>query len=213
MLETGRRYVRDPVNPEHFWVNPLGRSFRQMRVSDLLLVDYEGRVVEGHGILNGAAFTIHSQIHKAHPDIVAAAHTHSLYGRTWSALGRLLEPISQDACAFFEDHVLLQFDGVVLANQQGERLARALHGNKAAILKNHGIITLGQSVEEAAWWYISMERCCQSQLLAEAAGDVDAIDPACAAETWEAVGKPEVGRFSFRPLYEDLLAEDRDFLA
>ncbi|MDP4789290.1 MAG: class II aldolase/adducin family protein, partial [Haliea sp.] len=102
----GHITVRDPEHSDHFWVNPLGRSFKQMRSSDLLLVSHTGEVVEGKGLLNGAAFTIHSRIHMAHPRVTAAAHAHSLYGKTWASLGRLLDPITQDACAFFEDHVL-----------------------------------------------------------------------------------------------------------
>ncbi len=209
---SGHFTVRDPVHQDHFWVNPMGKSFRQMRVSDLIRVNHQGQVIEGHGILNGAAFTIHSKIHLARPDIVSAAHSHSLYGKTWSTLGRLLDPISQDACAFYQDHILLdKFTGVVLGSSQGEHIARALGENKAAILRNHGLLTVGFSVEETAWWYITMERCCQSQLLAEAVGEPLPIDPECAAETYLEVGTPEVGKFSFRPLYEDLLAAEPEF--
>ena len=76
----GHITVRDPEHHDHFWVNPMGRSFKQMRVSDLLLVNHHGEVVEGEGLLNGAAFTIHSRIHMAHPEVPAAAHSHSVYG-------------------------------------------------------------------------------------------------------------------------------------
>ena len=80
--------------------------FGQVRVSDLLLVDANGRVLAGVGKVNPAGFTIHSQIHTALPDVVAAAHTHSTYGRAWSTLGRPLDPITQDACAFYTDHAV-----------------------------------------------------------------------------------------------------------
>jgi len=79
----GHITVRDPLDPETFWVNPMGRSFKMMRVSDLIRVDHDGTIVEGSGILNGAAFTIHSQIHAARPDVTAAAHAHSIYGKAW----------------------------------------------------------------------------------------------------------------------------------
>ena len=85
----GHITVRDPLDPETFWVNPMGRSFKMMRVSDLIRVDHDGNIVEGNGILNGAAFTIHSQIHAARPDVTAAAHAHSIYGKAWASLGRL----------------------------------------------------------------------------------------------------------------------------
>ena len=84
----GHVTARDPELLDHFWVNPMGRSFRRIKVSDLILVNQKGEVVEGSGMLNGAAFTIHSQVHMARPDVIAAAHTHSVYGKAWSALGR-----------------------------------------------------------------------------------------------------------------------------
>ncbi|MFC6981656.1 class II aldolase/adducin family protein [Microbulbifer taiwanensis] len=111
----GHITVRDPELEDHFWVNPMGVSFKLLKMSQLLLVNHKGEVVEGDGYLNGAAFTIHSHIHRMRPDVVAAAHAHSLHGKAWSSLGRLLDPITQDACAFFGDHGLLDtFSGVVL---------------------------------------------------------------------------------------------------
>ena len=167
----GHFTVRDPERTDHFWVNPFGRSFKQMKTSDLILVNHRGDIVEGSGLLNAAAFAIHSQIHKHLPHVTAAAHTHSLYGKTWSCLGRTLDPLTQDSCAFYDDHVLFNdFTGVVLDTSEGERIAKALGSKKAAILQNHGLLTVGATVEETAWWFITMERTCQSQLLAEAAG-------------------------------------------
>ena len=123
----GHITARDPGRPDCFWVNPFGMHFSQIRVSDLILVNHDGDVVEGDRPVNAAAFAIHSMVHAARPDVVAAAHTHSLYGKSWSTLGRLLDPISQDACAFYKDHALFDdFTGVVLATEEGERIAKAL---------------------------------------------------------------------------------------
>ena len=140
----GHITVRDPELTDHFWVNPMGRAFKLMKVSDLILVDHSGTVVEGAGLLNGAAFTIHSQIHLAHPGINAAAHAHSIYGKAWSSLGRFLDPLTQDSCAFYRDHVLFdEFTGVVLDEDEGQKIARLLADKKAMILKNHGLLTVG----------------------------------------------------------------------
>jgi len=164
-------------------------------------------------LLNGAAFAIHSQVHHARPDVIAAAHCHSLYGKAWSSLGRLLDPITQDACAFYQDHALFDdFTGVVLEKSEGQRLAQALGNNKAAILRNHGLITVGKTVEEAAWWFITMERSCQAQLLAEAAGKPVLIAPEHAAQTQQLVGSDLAGWFSFQPLYQKIVAEQPDIL-
>lgn len=207
----GHITVRDPENEEHFWVNGMGRSFKQMRISDLLRVDHDGNIVEGAGLLNGAAFAIHSEIHKGNPRIVAAAHSHSVYGKTWSTLGRLLDPITQDACAFYEDHVLFDdFTGVVLDSSEGKRISMALGSKKAAILQNHGLLTVGETVDEAAWWFITMERSCQAQLMAEAVGRPTLIEHEHAKATWKTVGSPLAGWFSFKPLYDVITQEQPD---
>ncbi|MEP0201801.1 MAG: class II aldolase/adducin family protein [Halioglobus sp.] len=209
----GHITVRDPEHLDHFWVNPMGRSFKQMRVSDLLLVNHEGEVVEGDGLLNGAAFTIHSRIHMANPDITAAAHSHSLYGKAWSSLGRLLDPITQDSCAFYDDHVLFDdFTGVVLDCSEGERIAAALGDKKAAILQNHGLLTVGQTVDAACWWFVTMERSCQAQLMAEAVGKPILITPEYAKQTLGVVGTPLSGWFNFQTLYDVIVAEQPQLL-
>jgi ribulose-5-phosphate 4-epimerase/fuculose-1-phosphate aldolase len=209
----GHITVRDPEHTDHFWVNPMGRSFKQMRVSDLLCVDHEGQVVEGEGLLNGAAFTIHSRIHMAHPRVTAAAHSHSLHGKAFASLGRKLAPLTQDACAFYEDHALLDsFTGVVLDTSEGDRIAATLGDNKAVILQNHGLLTVGESVDEAAWWFVTMERSCQAQLLAEAAGGPKAIPHEYALKTRETIGSTLAGWFSFQPLYDVIVAEQPDLL-
>ena len=88
----GHITARDPERADHFWVNPFGMHFGHIRTSDLILVNHQGEVVEGDRPVNGAAFAIHSQVHAARPDVVAAAHAHSVYGKSWSSLGRTLDP-------------------------------------------------------------------------------------------------------------------------
>lgn len=209
----GHITVRDPEQTDQFWVNPMGRSFKQMRVSDLLKVDHEGNVVEGEGLLNGAAFTIHSRIHAHRPDVIAAAHAHSVYGKAWSSLGRKLDPLTQDACAFYDDHAVFEdYTGVVLDLSEGDRIATALGDNKAAILQNHGLITVGESVDEACWWFVTMERSCQAQLMAEAVGTPRPIPHEMAMHTAEQVGSTLAGWFSFQPLYDVIVAEQPELL-
>lgn len=209
----GHITARDPILTDHFWVNPFGMHFSHIRVSDLVLVNHRGEVVEGEYHVNRAAFAIHSQVHEARPDVVAAAHAHSIYGKTWSSLGRLLDPITQDACAFYEDHGLFDdYTGVVYDAEEGKRIGAALGTYKAAILRNHGLITVGQTVDEAAFWFITMERTCQAQLMAEAAGKPIPIEAASAKHTHGQVGTPLVGWFAFQPLWEKVLRDQPDLL-
>jgi ribulose-5-phosphate 4-epimerase/fuculose-1-phosphate aldolase len=208
----GHITARDPERLDHFWVNPFGMHFGQIRVSDLVLVNQNGEVVEGHHAeVNLAAFAIHSRIHKARPDVVAAAHAHSLYGKSWSTLGRLLDPITQDACAFYEDHAVFDdYTGIVEETSEGDRIARALGNKKAAILRNHGLLTVGSSVDEAAWWFITMDRSCQAQLLAEAAGQPHKIPHETAKQTYALLGTPLAGWFQFQPLYDRISRDHPD---
>lgn len=209
----GHITVRDPEFPDCFWVNPLGMYFGQIRVSDLLLVNHKGEVVKGNRPVNTAAFAIHSQIHQARPDVNAAAHAHSLYGKTWSTLARLLDPLTQDACAFYEDHALFNdYTGVVLKTEEGERIATTIGEKKAIILRNHGLLSVGHSVDEAAWWFVVMDRCCHSQLMAEAAGKPVLIEPETARLTHSQVGSHLVGWFSFQSLYDMIVRQEPDVL-
>jgi ribulose-5-phosphate 4-epimerase/fuculose-1-phosphate aldolase len=209
----GHITARDPERRDHFWVNPFGMHFGQIHVSDLILVNHRGEVVEGKFPVNVAAFAIHSQVHAARPDVIAAAHAHSMYGKAWSSLGRLLDPITQDACAFYDDHALFaDFTGVVYETSEGERIARALGAKKAAILRNHGLLAVGETVDEAVWWFVTMDRSCQAQLLAEAAGEPVKIDPAHAAATRELVGTHLAGWFQCQPLLTRILREEPDLL-
>jgi len=208
----GHITARDPELTDHFWVNPFGLSFRRVKVSDLLLVGPDGTVVEGSRPVNRAAFVIHAALHEARPDIVAAAHAHSVHGKAWSSLGRPLDPITQDACVFFEDHVVVADEGgrVVFEKEAGQALAEGLGTHKAAIHQNHGHFTVGQTVDEAAWWYIAMERSAQAQLLAEAAGTPHLIDPEGARYTRDLTGFPLAGWISYQPIWQDIVASDPD---
>ena len=209
----GHITARDPELTDHFWVNPLGMSFRQIRVRDLMLVNHEGEVVEGAWPLNLAAFVIHSQIHLARPDVTSAAHAHSVFGKAWSALHRPLDPLTQDACAFYGDHVLFEeYTGAVFDVEEGKHIAHALGDRKAAILANHGLLTVGRTVDEAAWWFVTMERTCQVQLVAEAAGVPVPIRPEIAAKTRGQTGGHRTGWLQFQPLYDEIVAEEPDLL-
>jgi ribulose-5-phosphate 4-epimerase/fuculose-1-phosphate aldolase len=209
----GHITARDPELTDHFWVNPLGMSFRQIRVMDLMLVNHKGDVVDGNWPLNTAAFVIHSQIHAARPDVVSAAHSHSVYGKAWSSLRRPLDPLTQDACAFYGDHVLFNdYTGAVVEIEEGKRIAHALGECKAAILANHGLLTVGRTVDEAAWWFITMERTCQAQLLAEAAGTPVSISPEVAERTARQTGSHRVGWSQFQPLFDVIVEEEPELL-
>lgn len=134
-----------------------------------MLVNEDGHVQDGgnQACVNAAGFFIHSELHKARPDVNAACHAHSPNGVAYSVFGKPLEMITQDVCYFYNRHSLYDnFGGIVLAAEEGRRIARALGGtNHSVILRNHGLLTTGKTVDEAAFLFHMMERCCGVQLL------------------------------------------------
>jgi len=208
----GHITVRDPEFPELFWVNPFGMSFRHIRSSDLILLDHDGNVVYGSSHVNRAAFVLHAAVHRARPDVVAAAHSHSVHGKSFSSLGIPLAPLTQDACAFYEDHVVIKEQGgaVVFELDAGKEFAEAFSSGKAAIHQNHGLFTVGQTVDEACFWFVTMERSCQAQLMAMAAGDPIEIRHEYATYTFEQTGSPFAGWFQFQPLWDEICRTDPD---
>jgi len=205
----GHITVRDPIRPDCFWVNPFGLHFKLIQPSDLLLVDHNGTILEESGqkdgpfrLLNTAAFMIHSKIHEARPDVLCAAHSHSPHGKAFSALGKTLDTISQDACAFHDDHVLYtQYNGIVLDEFEGAAITAALGPKKAAILQNHGLLVATSSIEATLHFYVALERACQVQLLADTAAAAHGVktvkvNDAQAKETGKLVGSQAAGWFS-----------------
>ncbi|CZS97202.1 related to novobiocin biosynthesis protein novR [Rhynchosporium agropyri] len=211
----GHITLRDPVHPDHFWVNPFGVAWPLLKASDLILVNPEGEVVEGGPVrlLNAAAYMIHHAVHKARPEINCVAHSHSIYGRAFCTLGRNLDTITQDSCAFHNDIALYSsFKGVVLAEDEGIAIAKALGHGKAALLQNHGLLTCARSIEAAVFWFMSLEKCCHAQLLADAAaggrgGETVKIDDKDAEYTYKTVGTEMAGWFSAKPTFDVMESE------
>ncbi|KWE85712.1 class II aldolase/adducin family protein [Burkholderia ubonensis] len=210
----GHLTVRDPEHPELYWTNPMAVHFSQVRLSNLILADHEGRVVEGRHAINRAGFVLHAAVHDAHPDIVAMCHAHTVYGTAFAALAKPLAPISQDAAAFFEDHVVIGDEAgqVAVEVRTGHKVARAFKGVKAAIHQNHGLLTASRhSIEAAAFWFIALERCCRQQLLIEATGIKPRLVPEDRARySREHVGSEYIGWLHFQAIWDQLVNTQPD---
>lgn len=168
----GHISVRDPVEPNTFWINPLGMHFGLIKASDLVHVDESGEILPdgAQTAINAAGFAIHSAIHKERPDVNAACHTHSKFGKAYSALCKPLEMINQDVCVFYKNHAVYEdFGGVALEAKEGMEIAKAIGNGKGAILSNHGLLTVGSTVDMAAYLFTLMENSCEVQLLADSA--------------------------------------------
>ena len=212
----GHLTVRDPENPGLYWTNPMAVHFAQVKVSNLICADHEGRVVEGRYAINRAGFVLHAAVHEAHADIVAMCHAHTVYGTAYAALGKPLAPITQDACAFFEDHVVIGDEAgqVAVEVQAGHKVANAFKGVRAAIHQNHGLITASRhSIEAAAFWFIALERCCQQQLAVDASGVAPRLVPPDRARySREHVGSEYIGWLHFQTIWGQLLETQPDMM-
>jgi len=178
-----------------------------MTIHDLLQIDHNGNIVGGgrpdNQLYNRAAFAIHAQLHKARPDVNAACHSHSIHGKAFSTLGKELQIITQDHCSFYNDIALYpNFGGVVVAEEEGAHIAEYLQSKKAIILQNHGILTVGRTIEEAVTWFIQLEKACQTNLLAMAAGKPIEVPNDEAEFTAATTGTPFAGWFGSTPYFK-----------
>ncbi|GAA6005353.1 hypothetical protein JCM10207_002948 [Rhodosporidiobolus poonsookiae] len=169
----GHITVRDPVMPDHYWMNPFAVHYSCITVSKLVLVTPDGYVhPDGAQLpINTAGFHIHSAIHEERPEVQAIAHCHSLHGKAWSVFGRPIDMLVQDSCFFYDNlAVYKSFGGIVLAQEEGTNIAKAMgKKHKTAILQNHGLLTLGDSVFDCVYLFSLLERLCKMQLMVEAA--------------------------------------------
>ena len=174
-LGDGHISARDPERTDCFWLLKFGVSYHAARVSDLVLVGPEGNLVEGDGIINVAAYYSHHPILAARPDAVSAVHVHTGWGTPFSAEARPIEPISQESCIFFEDHAIWDDEEVqVQSTEAGGRIAAALGANRAIILRNHGLLTVGDRVDEAVGSFVHMERVAEVHMKARRAKPISA---------------------------------------
>lgn len=214
----GHFTARDPVETDHYWINPLGVPFSQIRTSDLLRVNGEGQVVEGDGLLNTSALELHYELQRARPEVVGIAHLHGFHGRVWSSQGKLFQPITAESGAFVGEQVL--FDRHALRNDQGgllqdrDQVAHAFvetfAGNNLLVWQNHGLWTTGNTVESAAWRFILADDTARAHLLAYSAGQprVPAVDEGAVNPAQREL----YGWLNFLPLWDRIVQQQPDLL-
>lgn len=162
-LGDGHVSARDPELTDHFWLLDWGVPFRAATADRMVLVGPGGEVKDRHGnatgAVNTAGYNIHAPVLAARPDIVSAAHTHTQFGTPWSANVEPLRALSQESCAFVFDQAMFDDEEVeVLSIDGGKRIAAAVGDAKLCILRNHGFLTVGTSVETAVAWFVMAER-------------------------------------------------------
>jgi ribulose-5-phosphate 4-epimerase/fuculose-1-phosphate aldolase len=212
----GHLTVRDPERPELYWTNPMCVHFSQVRMSNLVLADHEGTVVEGRHAINRAGFVLHAAVHEAYPDVMAMCHAHTAYGTAWCATGRPLEMLSQDAACFYQSHAVIgaSAGAVAVEVESGRSIAAQMGAHRGILHQNHGLLTTSRhSIDDAAFWFIALDRCCQVQLQVAASGAKPQIlSDETARYSREHVGSDYIGWLHFQTLYDHLAATQPDML-
>ena len=160
------------VDGDSMWMNCFGQHYSTIQAKDLVKVGPDGMVAAGgnQAGVNRAGVNIHLNIHHARSDINIVCHMHTKNGVAWSSFARPLDMVNQDACAFVDDTIVVPFNGIVTGAEEGKRIARLLGSVKnSALLANHGILTVGKTVGEACYRFLSLDKVCGLQLAVEAA--------------------------------------------
>ena len=166
----GHVSVRLPDGGKRFLMKPAGIGLEEMTPGNIITVDLEGERVGGTMPRHNEVF-IHSEILRARSDIAAVVHTHPVHAVAFSSLGRPLLPVGNDGSIFSAGvPVFAETTDLIIDQARGRAVARCLADHQVLILRNHGIVTAGRSIEEAVWLALKLERACRVQLLAEAAG-------------------------------------------
>ena len=165
-LGDGHITARDPEHTDCMWLLRYPVGFERATIDDLVLVRADGTTVDGRPI-NTTAYRIHHPIHAARDDVVGVAHTHTPWGTPFCATGRGLEPITQEACQFYDRWAFFDDEEVqVLSSAGGERIAQALGQNQVVLLRSHGLLSTGTSVAETISAFVTLERVTEALMKA-----------------------------------------------
>ena len=178
--------ARVPGNDDHFLINRWGLNYDEVTASNLVKIDVDGKAIDQPDApINYAGFVIHSAIHMTRSaEAHVVMHTHTLAGMAVAALEDGLRPISMFATAFHGDRLAYHdYEGASLYLDERERLVRSLGNAKAMVLRNHGLLTVGRTVPECLLRLYRLERACQVQLAAAAAGRVRVLPDDLAAKS------------------------------
>ena len=207
--------VRDPEFTDTYWINPMGVDFSNVTISSLIRVDSTGTVVEGTYPASRPAWATFNEIRKLRPEIIAAAHVHSHYGSAWSSFGLPIDYVTEDTCLFHNKlSIYDQFNGAIVTREEGSNMAQSLGNNKAIILQNHGIYTVGETLEEAAWLFIALENACKTQFLLETMKARNIYPKQMNKEALEftakIMGSPYAAWLQFQPILNKFLKNVQD---
>jgi ribulose-5-phosphate 4-epimerase/fuculose-1-phosphate aldolase len=170
--------ARVPGEEHHFLINPYGMLFEEITASSLVKVDLEGRKVSDSPYeINPAGFVIHSAIHAARADAMCVLHTHTLNGVAVSAQEEGLLPLSQQSIFPLSSLAYHAYEGVALRDDEKPRLVRDLGDKTFLMLRNHGLLTVGDTIADAFLFMYVFEAACAIQVRAQGSASLRKVDP------------------------------------
>ncbi len=170
--------ARIPGTTNEFLINPYGMLYEEVTASSLIKIDLDGNVLfnaTDYGV-NQAGYVIHSAVHSARHDVDCVIHTHTLAGMSVSAHKQGLLPLAQSAMRFGEI-AYHDYEGPALNLDERERLVKDLGDREAMILRNHGLLTVGDSIPECFNNHFRLERACQLQVMTLSCGTEIQLPP------------------------------------
>ena len=177
--------VRIPGEPKCFLINNYGDNFEEITASSLVKMDIDGNVYAKDGKFNAAGFTIHSGVYKARPDANCVMHTHTRAGTGVSVLKQGLRPITQDALSVYDDLVYHEY-GMPTSQEECDALGVTCQKGNSVVLRNHGLLSVGETIPGALRRMYMLERACEVEIIARSLGEEPGpIDP----EVVEGYGK------------------------
>jgi ribulose-5-phosphate 4-epimerase/fuculose-1-phosphate aldolase len=160
-----------PGYSDRFYLAPFGLLWSEVKASDLMELDFGGKVVAGRGLVEDTALHIHLPVHRLVREARCVLHTHMPHATALSMLeDPRLEMAGQSAIGFYGDIGYYDYNGLALDHQEGERMAQALEGKSVLMLRNHGVLVIGDSAAQAFERLYFLERACQVQVLALSTG-------------------------------------------
>jgi len=207
----GQITARGP-EPGTYYTQRLGLGFDEISVSNILLVNEDLEVLEGHGMPNPAN-RFHSWVYRNRPDVQCIVHTHPLYTASLSMLETPLIVSHMDNCPLYDDCAFLEeWPGVPVGNEEGDIISRALGDKRAILLAHHGMLVAATSVEEACVLSLQFERTARMQLIAMAAGEIKPIKPELGREAHDWILRPRRSQIGFEYHARKALSRHPDML-
>lgn len=164
----GHVTAREPYQ-SYLYIIPAGISLEEASADDIIVIDLEGNILAGSG-RRPSEYPIHTEIYKMYPNINSVIHTHPFYSIIVGATMGMIKPVSHEGVLFTDVHVFTETTELIRTSADGQAVARALNGKQVLLLRNHGVVVTGDSIEQATVYALLLEKAAKIQIIAHLLG-------------------------------------------